>query len=115
MLSIHPYLSPDESSSSAPPGTTTTTILSCLRHTAAPHSPCHRRLLPAPSRAQDLESAITTSNGGANSLAREFRQLSVRKVVEMRAQMRRDVAKPGDADYAPRFTDARLGLAVEAR
>jgi hypothetical protein len=47
-------------------------------------------------------------------LAREFRRLSLRKVVEMRAQLQRDVAKPGDADYAPRFTDARLRLAVEA-
>ena len=58
---------------------------------------------------QDLEGAIVRANGGMNALAKRFRELSVRKKLAMLRTVR-DQAKPGDYDYAPVATDARLQL-----
>jgi Cdc6-like AAA superfamily ATPase len=57
----------------------------------------------------DLEGAIVRANGGMNALAKRFRELSVRKKLAM-LRTARDQAKPGDYDYAPVATDARLQL-----
>jgi|TARA_B110001452_G_scaffold162411_1_gene135171 hypothetical protein len=44
-------------------------------------------------------------------MAQTFRKEAMPKVIRMRTgASARDIAKPGDADYAPRVTDTRLAL-----